>query len=192
MSLSERARERGRGGCAASRAAVAAALAALAAPFGASSTAVADDDPRLIALEEAPSLRPEVREVTLNERLWYRGSARKQTAMSEVIVDQLTELGNQLGYHLDAVSMELIALKFDGRRRRMHFGVGAGERGYLSFRVDSDFHFVDGLARVTTRIDLAIAGKTLELSLPEVELEPTSFRGERGVEVRLPIINKRF
>ena len=48
------------------------------------------------------------------------------------------------------------------------------------------------MARVTARIDLAIAGKTLELSLPEVELEPTSYRGERGVEVRLPLINRRF
>jgi hypothetical protein len=185
MSLSASVRERARVG-------VGATALSMAVTVLAPARARADDDPRLIALEDAPSLRPEVREITLNERLWYRGPARRQTALSEVIVDQLTELGNQLGYHLDAVSMDLIALKFDGRRRRMHFGVGAGERGYLSFRVDSDFHFVDGLARVTTRIDLAIAGKTLELSLPEVELEPTSFRGERGVEVRLPIVNKRF
>lgn len=160
------------------------------------SAAFADEDPKIWLYDSAHPAEsadfPEIPEITLNERLWHRGSARSQTAMSEVIVDQLTELGNQLGYHLDVVSMELIALKFDGRRRRMHLGLGAGDRGYLSFRFDSDLHFVDGLARVTARIDLAIAGKTLELSLPEVELEPTSYRGERGVEVRLPLINRRF
>lgn len=130
---------------------------------------------------------------TLNERLWYRAPLRRQRALSDQIVDELTDLGNQLGYHLDVLSMDLLALRVDGRRRRVHFGVGAGERrGYLAFRLGSDFHFIDGVAKVTTRIDLCIAGQDLNLELPEVEVAPTSYRGERGVEVRLPILQKRF
>jgi hypothetical protein len=140
--------------------------------------------------EPAASSRPPFR--SLRERLWYREPAARQSDMSQQIVDQLTELGNQLGYHLDLLSLDLIALRVDGRRRRVHLGVAAGERGFLSFQLGGDFHFVDGLARVTTRIDLAIAGHTLELELPEVELAPASYRGERGVEVRLPIVNRRF
>jgi hypothetical protein len=129
---------------------------------------------------------------SLNERLWYREPAARQSDLSQQIVEQLSDLGNQLGYHLDVLSLDLIALRFDGKRRRLHLGVAAGERRYLSFELGSDFHFVDGLARVTTRVDLTIAGRCLELTLPEVELEPTSFRGERGVEVRLPLVNRRF
>jgi hypothetical protein len=130
---------------------------------------------------------------SFNDRLWYRAPARRQRALSEQLVDQLTELGNELGTHLDVLTMELLALRVDGRRRRVHLGLGAGESGgYLSFHVGSDFHFIDGVARVTTRIELCIAGRDLALELPEMELAPTSYRGERGVEVRLPLIQKRF
>lgn len=55
---------------------------------------------------------------SLGERLWYRAPLRRQRALSDQIVDELTELGNQLGYHLDVLSMELLALRVDGRRRR--------------------------------------------------------------------------
>lgn len=127
------------------------------------------------------------------ERPWYRPPLRRQRALSDQIVDELTDLGNQLGYHLDVLSMDLLALRVDGRRRRVHLGVGAGESGgTLAFRLGSDFHFIDGVAKVTTRIDLCIAGRDLNLELPEVELAPTSYRGERGVEVRLPILQQRF
>lgn len=130
---------------------------------------------------------------SLNERLWYRAPMRRQRALSDQIVEELTDLGNQLGYHLDVLSMDLLALRVDGRRRRVHFGVGAGESGgYLAFRLGSDFHFIDGVAKVTTRIDLCIAGRDLNLELPEVEVAPASYRGERGVEVRLPIWQQRF
>ncbi len=130
---------------------------------------------------------------SLGERPWYRAPLRRQRALSEQIVDELTDLGNQLGYHLDVLSMDLLALRVDGRRRRVHFGLGAGESGgTLAFRLGSDFHFIDGVAKVTTRIDLCIAGRDLNLELPEVELAPASYRGERGVEVRLPILQRRF
>jgi hypothetical protein len=138
------------------------------------------------------SLGGPVAAASLNERLWFREPARRQSQLSEVIVDQLTELCNELGYHLDVVSMDLVALRVDGRRRRMSLGVGASAGGYLAFRFDSDFHFIDGVARVTTRINLGLAGKSLDLQLPEVELVPTSYQGERGVEVRLPIVTGRF
>lgn len=141
----------------------------------------------------APQLPASPTTPTFNERLWYRAPARQQRALSEQIVDQLTELGNELGTHLDVLSMDLLALRVDGRGRRVHLGVGAGESGgYLSFHLGSEFHFIDGVARVTTRIDLCIAGRDLALELPEMELAPTSYRGERGVEVRLPLIQKRF
>ncbi len=150
--------------------------------------AAADSSP----VAHPPAARPPTAAPSLNERLWFREPARRQSQLSEIIVDQLTELGNQLGYHLDVLTMDVIALRVDGKRRRMSLGVGAGEASYLSLHFASDFHFVDGVARVSAHINLGIAGKRLDLQLPEVELVPASYKGERGVEVRLPIVSGRF
>jgi hypothetical protein len=85
-----------------------------------------------------------------------------------------------------------LTLRFDGRRRRAHVRFGAGETQYLTFRLASDVHFTQGLARVRLRVDLGIAGRALRLQLPDVEMTPTEFQGERGVVVRLPLFRRNF
>ncbi|MBS1118911.1 MAG: hypothetical protein H6Q90_1139 [Deltaproteobacteria bacterium] len=129
---------------------------------------------------------------SLYDRLWPHVPDAQRLTLSEQITDQLTALGNQLGYHLDVLSQDMVALRVDGRRRRAYLSVGAGEGTYLSFRLASDVHFTQGLARVATTVDLGIAGRTMHLELPEVEMVPASYRGERGVEVRLPLFRRRF
>ncbi|MBK7538973.1 MAG: hypothetical protein IPI49_27125 [Myxococcales bacterium] len=139
----------------------------------------------------------------VNERLWQRtweqslqpdalAPRASGVSLSDQLLDELSDFGNEVGAHLDTLSMELLALRVDGRRRRVHVGVRGGERQYLSFRVGSELHFVDGLARVTTQIELGIAGHLLEVELPLLEVAPTAYRGERGVEIRLPILSGRF
>jgi len=128
----------------------------------------------------------------LYERLWPRIPDSQRLTLSEQITDELSELGNTLGYHLDVLSHEMVALRVDGRRRRAYVRVGGGDGEYLTFRLASDVHFTDGLARVTTRVDLGIAGRRLQLELPEMEMVPASYRGERGVEIRLPLFRRTF
>lgn len=166
---------------------------AVATPSASSTSSTSSTSATADALPAIPRSNEPPTSPSLNERLWYRAPSRQQRDLSAQIIDQLAELGNELGTHLDLLSMELLALRVDGSGRRVHLGVGAGESGgYLSFHLGSEFHFIDGVAKVTTRIDLCIAGRDLALELPEMELAPTSYRGERGVEVRLPIIQKRF
>jgi len=134
----------------------------------------------------------EAEEGYLYDRLWPRVPEGRHLKLSDQITDQLTVLGNTLGYHLDVLSRETLSLRFDGRRRRAYVRFGGGEGQYLTFRLASDVHFTDGLARVSTRIDLSIAGRALRLDLPEVEMTPTEYRGDRGVVVRLPLFRRNF
>lgn len=131
-------------------------------------------------------------DATLYDRLWPRAPQGTHLTLSQQITDQLTLLGNTLGYHLDVLSNEMLSLRFDGRRRRAFVRLGGGDAQYLTFRLASDVHFTDGLARVTTRLDLGLAGHRLSLELPDFEMTPTEFHGERGVVVRLPLFRRTF
>jgi hypothetical protein len=128
----------------------------------------------------------------LYERLWPRVPDSQRLSMSQQIADQITELGNTLGYHASLLSNEMVALRVDGRKRRAFVALGGGDERYLTLRLASDIHFTDGLARVNTRVDLTFRGRKLELELPEMEMVPASYRGERGVELRLPLFRRRF
>jgi hypothetical protein len=131
-------------------------------------------------------------EYALYERLWPGVPDGRHLTLSQQITERLTLLGNTLGHHLDVLSKETLTLRFDGRRRRAYVRLGAGETQYLTFRLASDVHFTEGLARISTRVDLSIAGRALHLELPEVEMTPTEYRGERGVVVRLPLFRRSF
>ena len=129
----------------------------------------------------------------LYERLWPEVPSGARLTLSQQITDQLTELGNTVGHHLDVLSNELVGLTLDGRRRRakVRFGSTTSER-YLTFSLAGDVHFTHGVARIAARIDVGIAGHVLALELPDFEMAPTSYRGERGVEIRLPLFKRTF
>ena len=131
-------------------------------------------------------------EGSLYERLWPRVPDGRHLTLSQQITDQLTLLGNTLGYHLDVLSNELLTLRFDGRRRRAYVRLGGGDAQYLTFRLASDVQFTHGLARFTTRVDLSIAGRAFRFELPDVEMTPTELHGERGVVIRLPLFRRNF
>jgi hypothetical protein len=131
-------------------------------------------------------------EHSLYDRLWPQVPDGHQLTLSQQITDQLTELGNQLGHHLDLLSNDILQLTFDGRKRRAYVRLGAGDVHYLTFRLASDVYFTDGRAQITTQLDLGIAGRTLHLELPDFEMVPAEYRGDRGVEVRLPLFKRNF
>lgn len=130
-------------------------------------------------------------DVRLAER-WREVPAGQHLKLSDQITDQLTELGNFIGENVNVLSDDMLALKFDGRRRyaRIRFGADAG--GLLRFNLDTGWHFAQGKARIQTRVDLGIGNHQFHLDLPDMEMAPTEYHGERGVEVRLPLIERRW
>ena len=130
----------------------------------------------------------------LYERLWPTVQNGPRLKLSEQITDELTELGNLLGAHLDVLSSDMLGVRFDGRRRLARVRLGGADRGerLLTLRFAGDVHFTAGVARIQARLDLGVAGHVMQLELPDVEMAPASYRGERGVEVRLPLFRRSW
>jgi hypothetical protein len=112
-------------------------------------------------------------------------------SFSDRIAEQLTLLGESVDGHLGLLTQDSLRLRIDGRARRARVRL-AGETRYLSLRVSGDLHFRRGAAEVDARIDLLIGGHTLGLELPDFEVVPRSFAGERYVEVRVPLLRGSF
>lgn len=138
------------------------------------------------------SSAPASAEGDLYERLWPRVPQGRQLKLSDQITEQLTELGNFMGTHMNALSHDVLAMTFDGRRRRAFVRIGGGDARFLEFKLASNVQFSDGKAQINARIDLTVAGNKMHLELPEMEMVPASYRGERGVEVRLPLFRRNF
>jgi hypothetical protein len=112
-------------------------------------------------------------------------------SLEDQITDRLTQLGNELGRHLDLVTHDMFQLRVDGRRRRAHVLIGGGN-DEVALRVDGDIQFDDANAHVQCRLDLALHGHAVRLELPPFEMSPASYRGNHGVELRLPLFVQRF
>lgn len=133
----------------------------------------------------------------LYERLFDRTAGERPVSgrltLSQQITDRLTELGNTVGAHVGVLSSGEVGLVFDGRRRRARVRLGSSDtEGYLVFRLASDIHFTQGVARVRARLDLGIGDHRVHLELPDFEMAPTEYRGERGVEIRVPLFRREF
>lgn len=113
-------------------------------------------------------------------------------SLEDQITDRLTQLGNELGRHLDLLSHDMFQLTVDGRHRHAHLRVGGGNPGMLAFRVDSEIQFDDINAHVHARIDLGFRGHAVSLELPAFEMSPAEYRGDHGVEVKLPLFVRKF
>jgi hypothetical protein len=131
-------------------------------------------------------------ETSLADRLWPRLPEDHSLSLEQQIEDRITEVGNQLGLHLGGLSHDMVGLEVDGRGQRARLRVGAGNVHYLTFKMDTIWHFADGKARVATRVDLGLAGRELHVELPDFEMVPTSYGSERYVELRLPLWERRF
>jgi hypothetical protein len=130
-------------------------------------------------------------QLALNER-WRDVPPSQRLKLSTQITDELTELGNFIGTHVNLLSDDILMMKFDGRRRYARIRFGTGEGQYLRFRFDSDWYFTQGKARMQGRVDLGIGKHQFHLELPDIDMVPSSYRGDRGVEVRLPLFERRW
>ena len=111
--------------------------------------------------------------------------------ISEQIADEVTELGEEIDAHLGALSAGVVSLRFDGRAREVHLGFDLrGDNVSVKFR--SDVQVRGGVARVDARIDLRLVGRHVHVELPDFEVVPRSYDGDRYVELRLPLFTGRF
>ena len=123
---------------------------------------------------------------------WPELPADHGLSLEDHITDHLTQLGNELGRHLDLLSHDMFQLEVDGRHRHAHVRIGGGNAELLALRLDGEIQFEDIDAHVHARLDLALHGHAVHLELPAFEMAPAEYRGDRGVEVRLPLLVRSF
>jgi hypothetical protein len=130
--------------------------------------------------------------VVLLASRWPSVPADHGLSLEDQITERLTELGNQLGHHLDLLSHDMFQLRVDGFRRRAHIRLGGGNAELVSLCLDGDIQFDDINARVHSRIDLTLRGRAFHLELPTFDMSPAEYHGDHGVELRLPLFEHKF
>jgi hypothetical protein len=149
--------------------------------------------PQLAAAEPAAAAAAVAAEpaVLLSDR-WPSVPEGHGLSLEDQITDHLTQLGNELGRHLDLLSHDMFQLTVDGRHRHAHVRVGGGIASLVAFRVDGDIQFDDTNAHVHARIDLGFHGHAMHFDLPDFDMSPAEYHGDYGVEVRLPLFVRKF
>lgn len=146
--------------------------------LGGSTTAVADPP-----VDDADPI-----DINLDFRL---SRARKPLSLSRHMTDKLTLWSNEIGGHLSLLTLDLVDMRFDVRRRHAALRLGALSPD-VGLRLDSAIIVRGNVARVNASLALAVAGRRLELEIPTFEVVTQNVRGERSVEVRVPLIEGRF
>jgi hypothetical protein len=150
----------------------------------------------------APKLAPGV-EVAVNtplhpigldpEREWPKLPAWDGLSPDDRLVDNFSDWTNRtIGAHLDNMSHDMIALHVDTRAGRAHLRFGLGDGRVLKFKFDSDWHFIDGKARMTAKLDLGISGHMLHVDVPTVDVSTDSYHGQGLVQVNVPVLQRKW
>jgi len=107
------------------------------------------------------------------------------------LTEKATLWSNELGTHLNMLTMDLVDLNFDVRKRRANVRVGAlTDSGGL--RIDGRIKVRSNVARIQSSLALGLRGQTYQIDLPVFEVVTQDVGGERSVELRLPIIYGHF
>jgi hypothetical protein len=123
---------------------------------------------------------------------WPGVPAGRGLSLEDQITERLTTLGNEIGKHLDLLSGDMFQLTVDCRHRRARVRLGGGDDQHLALRFAGDIQFDDTNAYIDARIDLAFHGHLLHLELPALEMSAAEYRGDYGVEVKLPLFIRKF
>jgi hypothetical protein len=116
----------------------------------------------------------------------------KRRSLGGRVVDNLTLIGDGLGLHVSALTADLVRFDFDFAKKHGRFKVGGGTGDSFLLRVDGDVRVHGSVARITSRVDLGLAGEQFSFQLPDVDLATQSVQGERAVELRLPLLEGKF
>ena len=120
-----------------------------------------------------------------------RSSSAAKKSLGRHVTDKLTLWGNEVGGHVNLLTLDMVDMRFNARKRRAAIRVGAlAER--LGLQINGDIKVRSNVARVKSSIALGLNGRSFRLDLPVFEVVSQNVRGERSVELRLPIIEGRF
>lgn len=111
--------------------------------------------------------------------------------MSRHLLDAVDELAAAVDAHLGVLTGDVVGLSIDGRHRRGRVRLG-GDTAIAGVRFVGDVRWHRGGAHVRARIALRLGGTRLQLDVPAFELRPTRVAGERGVEIRVPLVSGTF
>jgi hypothetical protein len=162
--------------------------------LGLGGTAVADIkvvpvNPQPASDGYVPSLRTKQ---WLADKLWPKLPDDHGLSLEDVITDHITDYGNLVGEHLDLLSHDMLMLRVNGRTNSARLRLGGGNLHYLTFMLDSDVHFHDGMASVKAHLDVGVGGHMLHVDVPDFDLIPDDFHGERIVELNVPLYERKF
>lgn len=116
---------------------------------------------------------------------------RVRPSLGKQLENKMTLWTNELGDHLNALTGDMLDMHFDVRHRRGWLRIGSvSSRGGFLFR--GRIKIRGTVARIRPKLTLALRDSSLELELPPIEIASQNVRGERSVEVRLPIFEGRF
>lgn len=130
-------------------------------------------------------------------------SADDAPAATGKMVDKVVAMTNQfLDQHVDFLTYDILHLRVDAEHRAAKIALGGGDRRVAKLRLASNVEVVEGTARIHSKLALGLAGKQLDVPLPNVDVGPATYphrfggdhsdRYERGVEVRLPLLRREF
>ncbi len=114
-----------------------------------------------------------------------------RVSLKDRVTRNLTLMSNEMGLHVKTLTGEMIDMTFDVRGRKARLKLNAGSESLL-LNLDSKIVMRGKIARVSTTLDLSLFGESLTLDLPDFELVPQSWQGQRWIEFRVPIIEGRF
>ena len=116
----------------------------------------------------------------------------ESVSLSHQLKEKMTIFSDEVGLRLSEVTVNLMDLRYDAFTNQAKFHLGGGDPERFALRLDSDVQFSGGSARVQSRLQLGVAGHSLDVEVPDFEVVPRSEKGERFVEVRVPLIYTRF
>ncbi len=114
-----------------------------------------------------------------------------RVSLKDRVTKNLTLMSNEMGLHMKNLTGDMVDMTFDVKARKARLKLNAGSES-LSLNLDSKVVMHGKIARVSTTLDLGLFGDTLSLDLPDFELVPQSWQGQRWVEFRVSIIEGRF
>jgi hypothetical protein len=126
------------------------------------------------------------------DQMWPQLPHHREVAIEDQITDHLSAIGNRVGEHIDLLSHDMFRIHVDGRAQRARMRIGGGNARYLELRVDSDWHFAEGKARVVNRVELGLAGHEINVQLPTMDLSTDSYHGAQMVQVNVPLLERHF
>ena len=112
--------------------------------------------------------------------------------LSAAVKDNVNDLSNAAAFQISELTAGLLDMRFDLHKKRARLHLGGGDSESFRLHVNSDVLIGKGRARVAARIDLAIAGHSFELEVPEFDVDTESVTGERAVLVSLPVLEGKF